>query len=366
MFKSFRQRSGFTLIELLVVIAIIAILIALLVPAVQKVREAAARTQCTNNMKQIGLGLQGYHDSYKYLPPGLARISFTDQYGFGTPLAPTGQNYQATLWSYFILPYIDQVPLYDTIPFVPYPNWSTGPYLTAMRMQLTVLRCPATTDDVTYTTSTDNAGAIGVINNRFAISYALVGTGHIGNPASPTGAGECMLHADDISWQTTGGFNGWGIYVASNRNDGAFHQNTMTKLGRVTDGTSNTAAAGERVRMIKELSCYPERIWYNTGMEYGTWAIGILWAENHLEAGIGSIGIPFNYDGNAGVGTCSSSGHRFAASNTAGAFSSNHANKGVNILFLDGTVRFLAASTPDNIRLALGTIAGSEAVTLPN
>ena len=207
-------------------------------------------------------------------------------------------------------------------------------------MQLNVLRCPATTDALTYTTSTDTAGAVGAITDRYAISYALVGSGNIGNPASPTGAGLCMLHADDIAWSATGGFNGWGSYAPSvDRNDGAFHQNTMTKLARVSDGTSNTAAAGERVRMITEKTCYPEGIWYNTGNEYGTWAIGVLWAENHLEAAIGSIGIPFNYNPLAGVAPCSS-GSSAPGSPPAAWQALQQSAGGVNILFLDGTVRF--------------------------
>ena len=102
-FSLLRRLRGFTLIELLVVIAIIAILIALLVPAVQKVREAAARTQCINNLKQIGLGAQGYHDTYK-------RMALC---GAGSSNNTMGQ-YPANWGAQFqILPYVEQAPMYN-------------------------------------------------------------------------------------------------------------------------------------------------------------------------------------------------------------------------------------------------------------
>ena len=102
-----KRRAAFTLIELLVVIAIIAILIALLVPAVQKVREAAARSQCQNNMKQIGLAAHSCHDTYKALPP----LSSADASTLTT--APAYKNFRGWTVFVFLLPYIEQGPLYE-------------------------------------------------------------------------------------------------------------------------------------------------------------------------------------------------------------------------------------------------------------
>src|SRR5213592_4837330 len=102
-------RSGFTLIELLVVIAIIAILIAMLVPAVQKVREAAARTECRNNLKQIGLALHGYHNRMASFPPG-----YVSSVGANGPADDQGPGWG---WAAFILPDLDQGNLYQQISF---------------------------------------------------------------------------------------------------------------------------------------------------------------------------------------------------------------------------------------------------------
>src|SRR5437879_1086509 len=129
------RRKGFTLIELLVVIAIIAILIGLLVPAVQKVREAAARAQCTNNLKQIGLALHSYHGANKYFPPGYIDGN-TDP--ASTPDNDVGPGWG---WASFILPYVDQGSLYSQIDFTQ--AVGTGVNAQVSQTPLAFYQCPA-------------------------------------------------------------------------------------------------------------------------------------------------------------------------------------------------------------------------------
>ena len=105
-----QQNAGFTLIELLVVIAIIAILIALLVPAVQKVREAAARTQSTNNLKNIGLAAHSFHDANKRLP---FNGSGTAVGGVAYSLTPQATKFTSGSWAFQISSYMDQTPLFQ-------------------------------------------------------------------------------------------------------------------------------------------------------------------------------------------------------------------------------------------------------------
>ncbi len=177
------RRRGFTLIELLVVIAIIAILIALLVPAVQKVRAAAARTQCLNNLKQIGLALHGFHDSHNGFPP-----------------AGTYQG-AGDSWSVHahILPYIEQDALYRQINFKA--SFTTQPAITRTRIALYI--CPSERNDRAN-------------GDYYPTSYgANFGTWLIHDPAT--------------------GQSG----------DGAFVVNLRTRLTDFRDGASNTLAFTE-------------------------------------------------------------------------------------------------------------------------
>jgi prepilin-type N-terminal cleavage/methylation domain-containing protein len=333
------RRSGFTLIELLVVIAIIAILIALLVPAVQKVRDAAAQAECRNNLKQIGLALHNYHTDFKCFPPGVARLG-------------KGQPSNATYWSYFILPYIEQNALFQSIPLVQQPDWSQGNYTAAAQAQLSILRCPASSDQTAYHTSSG-----GNIFDRYAISYAAVTSGSLSNPASLWGAAETIYNCDDGIYVDAGGFNNWGTFQGTGfRRDGPFFQNSTVRLEQVTKGTSNVVAVGERVRLITDPASYPMQ-----NSEYGTWAMGSNWAQHFEMGALGTTGAPFNYNCQA-TGTCANDAEAYT---TAGSFSSGHAG-GVLFVYLDGHVDYFSNTTDDGVRQSIGVITGDGDVDSPD
>jgi prepilin-type N-terminal cleavage/methylation domain-containing protein len=167
------RRSGFTLIELLVVIAIIAILIALLVPAVQKVREAAARTQCINNLKQFGLAIQAYNDTYKKLPPlSMAQNS-----------SPPGQ-YNGS-FHFSILPYVEQGAIYASGLSNPAATWDATNNLPAgarVRQQvIAIFACPS---DVTNSSGFPGNRGQDWAGTSYGANCSLFGTNKSGNARS--------------------------------------------------------------------------------------------------------------------------------------------------------------------------------------
>jgi prepilin-type N-terminal cleavage/methylation domain-containing protein/prepilin-type processing-associated H-X9-DG protein len=322
-------RQAFTLIELLVVIAIIAILIALLVPAVQKVREAAARTQCINNMKQMALAIHSYHDANKYYPPSALKSQIQDQ-------SVSTRSHKAMYWSGLILPYIDQNPMWTGLQgFNAATNWTSGAFLIAQQTPLAVFRCPSTSDEGSY-----NEGGV---TGRRPTSYGVVTTGRVGNPTTPTGfhngSGENHNHMDDGS---AGGvefvINGTDYpQLVHNRFDGAFNQNAKRSFAAITDGTSNTACIGERFRIV---------VGTTNANPTGYFPIGANSAQNRFSEFSGSLGVPLN-------GMSTSVHHP--------GFRSRHTG-GVNFAMFDGTVRFFSESTNNLIRGALASRSGADQV----
>jgi prepilin-type N-terminal cleavage/methylation domain-containing protein/prepilin-type processing-associated H-X9-DG protein len=169
------RRSAFTLIELLVVIAIIAILIGLLLPAVQKVREAAARMKCSNNLKQIGLAMHMYQDSYQKLPPGWV-----------TSATGNGPS-PGWSWSVVILPYIEQAPLFQLIN--PDLNGATGAPATNATLQtpLSIYRCPSDGTSLNINASLQSYGMSNYVINREVLGPGRTDGSNIPNALSIQG-----------------------------------------------------------------------------------------------------------------------------------------------------------------------------------
>jgi prepilin-type N-terminal cleavage/methylation domain-containing protein/prepilin-type processing-associated H-X9-DG protein len=211
-----RRNRGFTLIELLVVIAIIGVLVALLLPAVQQAREAARRVACKNNLKQIGLALHNYHDASNTLPPG-----WVSGIGGGDPLMnPTN----CWGWSAFLLPFLDQTPVYNNI------NFSRG------------------FDGGLLNGANSASGVVGIEGTHLPVFRCPSDKGSK-LVISGTGSGSTTVAMPYAARSNYPGVNGGLLTDGSGpigHQGGTFGSNSRRRINDFTDGTSNAFVVGER------------------------------------------------------------------------------------------------------------------------
>jgi prepilin-type N-terminal cleavage/methylation domain-containing protein/prepilin-type processing-associated H-X9-DG protein len=357
-----RDRKGFTLIELLVVIAIIAVLIALLLPAVQMAREAARRTSCRNNLKQIGIALHNYHDNHLMFPGWVSRW-FSGNAGSGSAnWCHGGYSFHTSL-----LPYLDQEPIYNAINFNFRPNSPGncgGPLLgnfvggqtTAQLRIIETFLCPSD-------------GNRGDARNNYGVNSgvwsALDGSTTPAPPSPPQLAQRLGVRA--------------GL--------GSTHVRFGRKLSEVMDGTANTAAFSERVRH-QVISGVTER--NNEVRELVTFGgtrdeAGLALFQANCLSGQGNVLLTRNY----GAGTnwifhqlnsltiynhgltpnkspCTTQDLR-ARPRAGGALwglwppTSRHPG-GVNVLMCDGQVRFVSDSVDIKVWMAAATVSNGEQI----
>ncbi len=318
-----RRTRGFTLIELLVVIAIIAVLIGLLLPAVQSAREAARRSQCVNNFKQMGLAMHNYHDTLGSFPIG--------RMGGGYSYPGAGNDNRRT-WGFMILPFLEQGNLYNAINFsVPFYEW---PQTTALMTTISVWQCPS--DPGTTTIQEPDLR----YRRRKANVAANWGNSHFWQDEPGRGAN---------------GPNPWpnGPAGAVTFSGAPFRGNASTSLRDMTDGTSNTLLVGEVIIGVNQVGKYDHRgdIFnddYNCSM-FMAYTAPNSTIPDQLNAGYCAATVPGNPP-------CNSNTPKFNAAR------SRHPG-GVNICFGDGSVRFIKNSVNLNIWRALSTHSGGEIVS---
>ena len=295
---TFTHKHGFTLIELLVVIAIIAVLIALLLPAVQQAREAARRSQCKNNVKQLGLALHNYHDTSNIFPLNNSQNApaITNRSGF------VG-----------MLPVLDQSPMYNQMNMQA--SGLVAPNLAFTQTPLNLLLCPSDPDSQRILNGQDAGSSIAM-----AVADYAFNVGDYSNGSTNTGANGGGNNASYGNGVTTAG-------------RGVFSRCAWSaRIADITDGTSNTIALGE---------CIGAWCGWQTGWGFQSFAT-TAYNINYSNAALRNVANPGNADACIG-------------------FRSQHVG-GAHFLLTDGSVRFVSENISGTIYCALASRAGNEVV----
>jgi prepilin-type N-terminal cleavage/methylation domain-containing protein len=319
--NSFWIRSAFTLIELLVVIAIIAILIALLLPAVQQAREAARRSQCKNNLKQIGLAMHNYHSTSSVFPP-----AFVDSNPAFTNPVPVdaASNMNGLGWGTLILPYMDQAPLYNEVGeetggFVW--NWMDKDGNGSMSVADAI---PAAIKIVSgYNCPSDPMGGLNTERNNFGKSNYLAS-------AATSAPGDSAK-------------------------DGMFYADSSLHFRDIVDGSSNTLFVSERTTLDDPTAMT------NCGGVRCTWAGGI-WIGPRISTATSTwyCGLTSTDVENVGGGSATYLIHGSSATWGSGWIAASSHTGGIQVLMGDGAVRFLSENLDRLIYRSLVTPKGGE------
>ena len=332
------RRQAFTLVELLVVITIIGILIALLLPAVQAAREAARRSQCTNNLKQIGLAFQNFHEKSNRFPPGCANDAKPD---FGTSTGGAGWG---SSWMVYILSYVEQSTMYDNWKFDGTSSGYTNANNQALRQNkvLDAYRCPSSVLPMV-----PNSGA----------QYGMVPT--YAGIAGIIGGANAIIPNYTESRAANGG-SGW---LSAG---GALFSNSRINFRDMMDGSSNVLAVSEQGDFIVDVNGTKNA--FNASQPYG-WAMGAgsanpppAYTDRQFQCT--TIRYPINQKtgwpaggGGGATGITMDSGQ-----NTP--LNSCHPG-GVNGLLCDGSVRFLGQTTELVVLAQIATRDDGQAAVLP-